>query len=257
MFRGFVLAVLALVAASGSATSQATSEAVDPEAVAAVVAMGERLRALKSFSVEAEMSSDEVLESGEKLTHLEHVKADVKPPSGLRLARVSTRRERIFFYDGERAVLWGPTTGYYTSIPFNGGLKDLIVTAAQKYSYEVPLADLFLWGSDEEDAKEIVAGNYVGTAMVGDRVCDHYAFRQNNVDWQIWIDKAEGGLPCRYSIIDLTDEARPMFQATVRIKTGVVFDDARFQFVPPKDAVEIPFLTGDEEPEDPAKSSKQ
>jgi hypothetical protein len=257
MFRRTVLAVLALVMVSGSASGQATSEAVDPDAVSAVVEMGKRLRALKSFSVEAEMSSDEVLESGEKLTHLEHVKADVKPPSGLRVARISTRRERIFFYDGKRAVLWGPTTGYYTSIPFDGRLKDLIVTAAQKYSYEVPLADLFLWGADEEDIKEIKAGNYVGTAMVGDRVCDHYAFRQNNVDWQIWIDKAAGGLPCRYAIVDLSDEARPMFQATVRIKNGVVFDDARFQFVPPKDAVEIPFLTGDEEPEMPAEGAKQ
>jgi hypothetical protein len=257
MFRGTVLAALALVMVSGSAVGQATSEAVDPGAISAVVEMGKRLRALKSFSVEAEMSSDEVLETGEKLTHLEHVKADVKPPSGLRVARVSTRRERIFFYNGERAVLWGPTTGYYTSIPFSGRLKELIVTAAQKYNYEVPLADLFLWGSDEEDAKEIVVGNYVGTAMVGDRVCDHYAFRQNNVDWQIWIDKAEGGLPCRYAIVDLTDEARPMFQATVRVKTGVVFDDARFQFVPPKDAAEIPFLMEDEKPEMPAEGARQ
>ena len=97
MFRGTVLAALALVMVSGSAVGQATSEAVDPGAISAVVEMGKRLRALKSFSVEAEMSSDEVLETGEKLTHLEHVKADVKPPSGLRVARVSTLRERIFF----------------------------------------------------------------------------------------------------------------------------------------------------------------
>lgn len=215
---------------------------LDPEAVQAAVAMSERLRKLVAFSVEAELSWEEVLETGEKILSIEQVTADVARPYGLRLERTSPGRERIFFYDGRRAVLWGPIIRYYTAVEFDGTLPDLAVVLAEKHGYEIPLSDLFLWGSDPDDTVSIREAKYIGEARIGDRLCDHYAFREEGVDWQLWIDSGEGGLPCRYAIVDLRDPANPLFQATVLVRPVTEFPDARFSFVAPDDAVEIPFL---------------
>ena len=214
---------------------------IDPAALEAARAMGERLRALDAFTIEATLSTEEVLESGETLLHLERLTADIDPPGGLRMELRSPGRERVFLYDGARAVLWGPITRYYTAVPFSGTLTALVQETARRYDYHVPLSDLFLWGTEAADLARVTQAQYVGADYLGGRVCDHYAFRQEGVDWQLWIDTAEAGLPCAYRITDLSDPARPSFAATLTIGTGAVFDDRRFTFAAPDDAVEIPF----------------
>jgi hypothetical protein len=216
---------------------------INQQAVDAVAEMSERLARLESFSVKADLSWEEVLENGEKILTLEQVQADVARPDGLRMERSSPGRERIFYYNGDKAVLWGPVTRYYATVPFSGTLGELAAHLADRYAYEVPLADLFMWGHDPEQIKAIEAANFIGQDRIGERLCDHYAFRQENVDWQIWIDTAEGGLPCRYAIVDLSDPARPLFQATLEIDPEAGFYDQRFTFDPPKDAAEIPLAT--------------
>lgn len=222
-------------------------EKIDREAVKAVTDMSKRLSELKNFSVEAEMSWEQVLENGEKIMSVEHVQADVLPPHGLRMERTSPGRERVLFYNGNEAVLWGPLTRYYTKMSFDGRIADLAKHLAETYAYELPLADLFLWGREKGDVEAIKAANFIGQDRIGDRICNHYAFRQENVDWQIWIDTEESGLPCRYAIVDLSDPARPVFEATVKIDPDVEFYDKRFTFEAPKDAAEIPITKAGED----------
>lgn len=237
----FALLLSPLAAPAQDQSADSTS-LLDPEALQAAVAMSERLHELEAFSVEADLSWEEVLATGEKILSIEQVTAEVARPSGLRLERSSPGRERIFFYDGKRAVLWGPITRYYAAVAFDGPLSDLAVVLAERYGYEVPLSDLFLWGGDPEDTASIREAKYIGEARIGGRLCDHYAFREEGVDWQLWIDSGEGGLPCRYAIVDLRDPANPLFQATVVVRPVTEFPDSRFSFVPPDDAIEIRFL---------------
>ena len=205
--------------------------------------MGTKLRALPAFSVHANLAWEEVLETGEKTTVIEQVAIEADPPHGLRVDRSSPDRERIFYYDGKTATLWAPNIRYYTSVPFEGALSDMIADVASKYDFEVPLADLFLWGSNDDDLDAITSARYLGRARFGDRVCDQFAYRQPDVDWQVWIEDTEEGLPCGYSIVDLTDEAHPTFHATVKVTPEPEFADGRFTFSPPEDAVPIPFAT--------------
>ncbi|MFW6027292.1 MAG: DUF2092 domain-containing protein [bacterium] len=220
-------------------------EAISPkeEAINAAVEMSRRLAELEDFRVEASLVWEEVLENGEKILTLERVEADVARPHGLRMERTSAGRERILFYNGEQAVLWGPVTRYFATAAFTGTLTGLATHLADKYGYEIPLADLFMWSHEEGQIEAIKSANLVGQDLISGRVCDHYAYRQEGVDWQLWIDTGKGGLPCGYAITDLTDPARPLFLATVEIEPEAEFHDRRFTFDPPEDAAEIPLAT--------------
>lgn len=206
----------------------------------AIKALGKRLRAMDRYSVNAELRLEQVLKSGEKIITHEDVWADVAP-NRLRMTVLSPGRERTIFFDGNKVTIWSPLNRYYAADEFNGDLADLPVFLAKEHAVDVPLADLLLWGREPVDLKATTQANYVGRERVDHRLCDHYAIRQKDVDWQIWIDSGGAGLPCKYAIIDVNGKGSPVWQATFQFDAGSTFADGRFSFVPPKDAVEIAF----------------
>ena len=50
---------------------------------------------------------------------------------------------------------------------------------------QLPLSDLFLWGTPAAPVDKIESAMNAGQDFVGDDLCDHYAFRQAKADWQI------------------------------------------------------------------------
>lgn len=215
--------------------------AVDPVALEALFDMSERLRNLGSFTINADIASEIVLTTGERLTAINQVSIDAHNGTNLRIEKTSPTRERIFYFNGESATLWAPLKNFYTTTEFSGTNADLIVHLANKFGYEAPLSDLFLLGTGPDDAKAITQARFIRPTNIDGRLCAQFAYRMENVDLQMWIDMAEGGLPCAYQIVDRTDEASPTFFATLDIETIVNLDDNRFTFVPPEDAISIQF----------------
>ena len=81
--------------------------------------------------------------------------------------------------------------------------------ASDRLDLVIPFADLFEFGVNPELTSRITSGFLVGTEAVDDQTCTHYAFRQPDVDWEIWIREGDQPLPCMYRITDLRDPARP------------------------------------------------
>lgn len=262
LLLGLSLAASGAAAQSADSSAETTAEApaeippVDPEVVQVVRDMGEKLRALPAFSVEATVIWEQVYDDGEKSAIVEQVAVQADPPRGLRIEQSSPDRKRIFYYDGETATLWSPISRLYTDVKFAGALEDMISHMADDYDLELPLTDLFFWGLDQSDIDALTAARYVGRAQIGDRVCAQYAFQQEGVDWQLWIEETEELLPCAFIIVDRNDEAQPVYEATVKITPQDEYADGRFTFVPPEDALRIPIATAEADG-DPATDSKQ
>jgi hypothetical protein len=80
---------------------------------------------------------------------------------------------------------------------------------------------------------------YAGQDLVGQELCDHYAFRQPGIDWQIWIATGDMPLPRKLVITSRDDEARPQSTSLLSWNLKPTFKDAVFTFKPPKDANRI------------------
>lgn len=104
-----------------------------------------------------------------------------------------------------------------------------------KYGVELPLLDIFYWGQDPEAIARIKAAMRVGTSTIDDRKADHYAFREDDIDWQIWIAQGEAPLPLRYVITTKTEPGEPQYTANLNWNTAVETKDADFSFTPTKD----------------------
>jgi len=234
---------LALVASAANAQQPAPVPAVDPAAIAALQGMSTYLRTLKTFHVEAATATDEVLADGQTDQSTGKTVIVVQMPSKLFAETSSDRQSRTYVYDGKTFTLYARRAGYYATVPAPATLRELADVLSEKYDIEVPLADLFLWGAPGWGTGDITAAVDLGPAEVGGTTCQHYAFRQEGVDWQIWIQKGDFPLPRKLVITSTDDEARPRHTAVYTWNLAPSVNDAAFTFTPPKGANKIVLAT--------------
>ena len=79
----------------------------------------------------------------------------------------------------------------------------------------------------------------VGASEVGGVTCEHYAFRQPGIDWQLWIQLGDFPLPRKLILTTLTDDARPQYSSILDWNLAPSFNEAAFEFDPPPDAHKI------------------
>jgi len=217
-------------------TARQVTNAVDPASIQALKDMGAHLQTLKRFQVSTELTGERVLADGQKLQHTATAEIDVARPNRLRARMSSARSKREIFYDGKLATLFIPAQKYYSTVEFTGNLGELIGKLEEKYAVQMPLADLFLWGTPAASFDKIESAMNAGQDYIGDDLCDHYAFRQANIDWQIWIATGDKPLPRKLVITNRGDEARPQSVTLFEWNLKPTFKDSVFKFTPPKGA---------------------
>jgi hypothetical protein len=215
------------------------NSAIDPDAVEAISKMSAYLRTLKSFQVLSDSTNDDVLDDGQVVQTTTKVDLLAAKPDRLRVEVTSDDRHRLFLYDGKTFTVWGRLLNYYASVPAPPSITRLIDVAEQKYGIDLPLIDLFTWGSKDDDVKKIQSAADIGPSTVDGVTCEHYTFHQEHVDWQIWIQLGEFPLPRKLVIRTLTDEARPQHSDTLTWNLAPSFNNEAFVFNPPPDAKRI------------------
>jgi hypothetical protein len=217
------------------------TRAVDPAVIADLNQMGAFLRSQQAFAIRAETAIDEILDSGQKLQFGEVVEMWIRRPDGMRVNYVSDRKQRQFFFDGSTFTLYGPKSGFYASFAAPPTLRELIDALERRYQIEMPLVDLFYWGTDKSGLDQVTAASDLGPSRVGDVPCHHYALQQDDVDWQIWVERGERKLPRKFVITSKREFGQPQFSAVLGWNLKPALEQTAFTFVPPKGAQRIVF----------------
>ena len=220
-------------------TGQPAANAVDPGSIQGLKDMGTYLQTLKRFRVSTELTGERVLANGEKLQHTATADMDVSRPNKLRARLLSARSERELIYDGKTFTFYTPAQKYYSMVEFVDTLGGLIDRLEEKYAVQVPLSDLFRWGTPAAPIDTIESAMNAGQDFIDKDLCDHYAFRQGKIDWQIWITTGSKPLPRKIVITNRADEARPQSVTLIDWNLKATFTDSVFRFTPPKGASKI------------------
>ncbi len=238
---GFIALLLVALtyAASAQQPAAASASAVDPAAIAALEKMGNYLRTIKVFRVRSKVTRDRVLDDGLLVQRDSRVDILAQFPSRLRIETTSAEKERMYFYDGKTFTMFGKRLRYYASVPAPDTVGKLADMLEEKYDLELPLEDLFWWGSEKAETSAITAAADAGPADVEGTTCQQYAFRQEGVDWQIWIKLGAYPLPLKMVITTTDDEARPQYSAVYDWDLAPSFNEAAFTFIQPEGAQKI------------------
>jgi hypothetical protein len=212
---------------------------VDPDAIDAVKKMAAYLHTLKSYQIIDDVTQDDVLEDGLIVQSTSKVDYLLARPNRMRVEVTSDEQHRLYLYDGKNFTVWGRLVNYYATVPAPPTIGELFEQVTDKYDIELPLYDLYNWGNKDEDISKIKTAVDIGPSAVNGVTCEHYAFHQEGVDWQIWIQLGEFPLPRKLVITTLTDDARPQHSDTLTWNLAPSFNDGAFDFNPPADAKRV------------------
>jgi hypothetical protein len=225
--------MVVLVASAESLKAQ-PNPLIEPDAIAALTKMGGYLRSLKSFQVDAVTSTEDVLADGQKVQFDGVTKLLARMPDRLLIAVNSDRQDREYIYDGKNFSLRANRVKYYATVAAPATIAALADALDTQYGLNLPLEDLFRWGGPQSKDADITSAMLIGPSQVGGVTCGHYTFRQEGLDWQVWIQMGDYPLPRKLVLTTLTDEARPQYVATFTWNLAPSFNEAAFSVTPPR-----------------------
>ncbi|HKT99187.1 MAG TPA: DUF2092 domain-containing protein [Paraburkholderia sp.] len=221
---------------------------IDARATDALDAMGQYLRSLRRFEVDADTSTDVVLDNGQNAALLHRAMLKVKRPDRMRAEISGNGNVRGIVYDGHRFTIFNEKKGYYARRDAPPTLDALVRDLAANWHIETPLADLFYWGNGKPDDIAITSAQTLGVEKVDTRACTHYAFRQAGADWELWIETGRRALPCKMIITDTTQPTRPRHEVTYHWRLNPAFAASTFVFHPRPGARQIELKPADRPP---------
>jgi len=229
---------------------------IEPKAVEVLKQMCDYLKNLKQFTVQAEITEDVLLTSGQRIQCGRSVEASVRRPDRFRAEAVGDTDNRQLVYDGKTITLMDRSKNFYTTIAAPPEIDAALEHGIQAFNLRAPLADLIFTKSYEYLTEGALSGFYVGLSKVQGVPCHHLAFTQKDIDWQIWIENSPTPVPRKFLITDKTAQGLQFTAVFTKWNTSPQLEDGLFTFVAPEKAEKIDILPA-AAPASPKKKQKK
>ena len=160
-------------------------------------------------------------------------------PSAIHITRTGGYSDVEMFFDGEAVTILGKNINGYTQLDTPGTIDGLIDTLRDR-GMAIPGADLLLSDVYDTLIGDVLEAKYIGHGVVGGIECDHLAFRNQDTDWQLWIERGDNPIPRKFVITSKAVGAAPQYTLIIHDwETDVATSDADFAFIPPEGAQEL------------------
>jgi hypothetical protein len=241
---------------SAEAPKKAKAPDIEPKAGEVLRQMCDYLKNLQQFSVQAEITEDVLLTSGQRIQSGRNVEASVRRPDRLRAESVGDTDNRQLVYDGKTITLMDRTKNLYTTITAPPEIDAALEHSTQAFNLRAPLADLIYTKAYENLTAGVLSGFYVGLSKVQGVPCHHLAFKQKDIDWQIWVENSPTPVPRKFLITDKTAQGLQFTAVFTKWNTSPQLEDGLFTFVAPEKAEKIDILPA-AAPASPKKKQKK
>ncbi len=213
---------------------------IDSMAIEIVRGAIQFLASQERFHLRSRTTQEVEQESGQSLWFSETREVTLRRPD--KLFAIGTRddgRVRHAWYDGETFTLYDQGENAYGQIPIAGDLDAMLDYLETVLEMPIPMADLLYNDLSALDV-EVLSATYVGGSFVEDVECDHLAFRNAAVDWQLWIERGDTPWVRKFAISYRELPGAPQFAAVLdEWDAAPATPDELFEFMPPEDAVQI------------------
>jgi hypothetical protein len=218
----------------------AAPRAVDPKADDVLRKMGQSLQAAKTFSFEVDDAVDELLTNGQKVQFGKHVKVLVRRPDAL-MATVDGDLEQMqYVYHGSQLAIVNRKDKCYALQDVPRNIDAMFDFMAERFGITATLSDLCFSDPYKAMTEHLRSGAYLGLHQVNGVKCHHLAFRQDVIDWQIWVEDSESAVPRKIVITFKEQPGHPQFTAFIdKWDLSAQATDAAFEFTPPGDCKRI------------------
>lgn len=205
--------------------------------------MGDYLKSADSFTFHAESSYDAIDRNGQQIRYGGTTDVAIHRPDRLRSKFIGDERQMQTFYDGKTVTIYNAAVNMYAITDVPPDIDSAIDKIFDKYGVSVPLADLVYADPYNILIANVIEGCWVGRHSIAGVPCNHLAFTQESIDWQIWIEEGPRPVPRQVLITYKDEPGWPQYLA--RLKSWNFqpkFSNDYFQFQPPTGSDEMEFL---------------
>jgi len=215
----------------------AQAQDLDPNATEVLQFMSDYLADTEAFSVNADVDFEIVANTGQKLQFSSYASMVMQRPTGLFIQRRGPLADAEIFFDGSQITLFGRRLNAYAEIPLSGTIDDAIRTMEAETGLPFPGADLMFADPFAVLSDGVESSTYLGTAYIDGVEVHHLAFREADVDWQLWVQTGDRPLPMKYVITTKWVTGAPEYSIRLRDwNTSPQIGANRFTFTPPAGA---------------------
>jgi len=203
----------------------------------------EDLASSKAFTFHAEIAFDQVLPSNVKLQFAAAADYAIQRPNQLAVEFHSDLGAKQIWYAGDQITIFDPPHMVYASTKVPSSIDEMMPRLEQIHNLSIPLADLAYSHPCQMFLKGVIFAAYVGVNDVAGEDCDHLAFTEDNVDWQIWLQRTGRHLPRKVVINYRNAPGSPEYAAVLSDwKFPPTIASSVFRPDLPKDAKRIDFM---------------
>lgn len=187
LMAAFALAAAAIAEPPSTQPAAADPPAIAPQADEVLKQMGASLRKATQLSFQAHTLMDRSRDDGQTIKVALTQKAVVRRPDRVHVLAEGDLVHAEYWYDGRTLAMLDRADNTYATAAVPPTIDAMFDHVATEFGVTVPLCDLLFSDPYAAVRPRIRSGDYLGRHAVRGVPCHHLAFRQESVDWQIWI----------------------------------------------------------------------
>ena len=202
------------------------------EAKRLLKAMSDDLAAQTAISFDYNATLEVVTNDDQKLGLASSGTIALNRPDKIHTTRSGGFVDAETVFDGKTLTLFGKNANKYTQVEVPGTIDHLIDELRDKLSKPLPAADLLMSDPYGQLMQDVYDSKDLGSGVINGTECDFLAFREDEVDLQIWITQGDHPHPCKYVVTSRLVPDGPQYSVEFsNWKTGsdVAADDFTFK----------------------------
>ncbi len=216
---------------------------LNTEAMAAMEEAITFLEGMGRFEIKGTAIFDVVQESGQRLQFEKKMRLVQQRPDKLYAEQLRDDGEiRKLWYDGNQVSILNVGKNAYTQFRTPATIDGMLDMLEDLLKEPYPLADLLY--SDLSFLLDLPNDAvYVGSSSVTGVSCKHLAFRNDNVDWQLWVEQSATPFIRKVVITYRNQPGVPQFVAYLHgWQRPAELSETLFSFSPPENAERLSIL---------------
>jgi len=213
---------------------------LEPEALARLKAMSELLRGAARFTFRAVTDRETPSVNGQMLDFVSVSRVSVERPNRIHVDAAGDRFAASLWYDGKTVTIASNRTPFYGQTDAPPTIDAAVMMLMDRLDTPLPVAGFLLADPYAKMTEGLKTAFDAGTAQLDGATCRHFAFSEDDADWQLWIEDGPKPLPRRLSVTYKKVPGSPRVLVLLSDwNLSPAIPAGEFAFVPPPGATRV------------------
>jgi hypothetical protein len=202
--------------------------------------MSDYVTSQKTLSITFDTDIEVITPALEKIQFASSGEVLLSRPDKMRMRRTGGYADVEESFDGKTFIVYGRDINAFAQLDSPGSVDQLIDRLRTEFAVSAPGADLLLSRVYEELMADVIEAKHIGRGVIDGIECEHLAFRNQDTDWQLWVEVGAQPIPRKLVITSKAVAAAPQYTLRIKTwKTDVPAEAEQFALKLPQDAKKV------------------